>query len=136
MADDLHDRWHRAACAELEERVQNRTFWLWVRVEEGPSADTDPDGLEAETWEAAANEVEEWLGSLDPETIDEDDPPNHVLRPAGVQIELGATPKKPSRRGTDPLIGNLYPGLVYPRGSFTAGPAADSEGPGMGPGLA
>jgi hypothetical protein len=125
MTEDLYDHWHRAACNELEHRVQNRTFWLWVRVEDDPPPSADPQGVDPATWRSLADGVEEWLEGIDPDTVDADNPPSHQIDPGGAPIELNATPKKLGRRGTDPLIGNLYPGMTYPRESYTAGPAPE-----------
>ena len=125
MTDDLHDAWHRATCNELERRVKNRDFWIWVRVEEEAELVAGPDEADPAAWRTVAEEVERWLEELDPQAIDADDPPARTIQLGDTLVELAATAKKPRRRGTDPLIGNLYPGMTYPRGSYRAGPAPE-----------
>lgn len=122
--DDLTDRWHAAVCRELESRVKNRDFWVWVTVEPGAEA-TPPDNLAPEAWQGFAEKAANWLGGFSAEKVDPDDPPKHEAEVAGTRVELSATPKKPNRRGSDPLILNLYPGMTYFTGSYSAGPAPE-----------
>lgn len=124
MSDERADQWHIAVCRELESRVKNRDFFLWVTAEPGEGAsspeDVDPDG-----WQAVADEVADWLGGMSPDGVDANDPPKHEAQIKATRIELAASPKKPNRRGTDPLVLNLYPGMTYFTGSHSAGPAPD-----------
>lgn len=122
MSDELANDWHVAVCKELEERVKNRDFFMWVTVEpaEGSSA---PEEVDDAGWQALADDVAEWLGGVHPDTADPDDPPRHEATLPAARIELSASPKKPNRRGTDPLVLNLYPGMTYFTGSHSAGPA-------------
>ncbi len=125
MSDDLLDQWHRAVANELEARVKSRMFFLHLRTDRaraqgGPT--TSATEVSPETWEAVAEEVEQWLAGLDPDTVDEDSPPTYQARPGEIPVELGATPKKKKRRGTDPLIINPYPAVNVLTGSYTTGP--------------
>ena len=122
MSDDVADQWHVAVCNELESRVKNRDFWLWVTAEPG-EASTAPGEVGSEAWQALAAEVAEWLGGISADSVDADDPPKRESQIAATSVELTATPKKPNRRGTDPLVLNLYPGMTYFMGSYSAGPA-------------
>ena len=125
--DDLQHTWHRAACQELEGRVEGRKFLIWVTVEpgqgEGGSAPTAPEDVNPQAWEAVAESVETWLESLNPATVDKDDQPRHDVRIADVRIEVSAAPKKSKRHGTGPLVANPFPGIATFTGSQTAGPA-------------
>ena len=123
MTEALHEQWHLAAARELDARVRNRMFFLQVTVTpEHAAAGPPPTEVDEQAWEAAGEEVERWLGRLDPDAVDEDQPPEHQIRPGDVTIELAAMPKKPKRRGTDPLIVNPYPGIVVFTGSYSTGP--------------
>lgn len=122
MTDELADQWHIAVCRELESRVKNRDFFLWVEVAPGdgasPPEEVDPDG-----WKVVADGVADWLGGMSADGVDANDPPKHEAQVATTRIEVTATPKKPNRRGTDPLVLNLYPGMTYFTGSHSTGPA-------------
>ena len=128
MSDELADQWHRAVCNELEAQVKNRLFFLWVSVDPqqaGEGSVPTPEEVEPQEWKAVAESVEGWLESLNPDTVDADDPPKFDARPAETAVELAAIPKKERRRGSDPLILNLHPGLTYFTGSYTARPAPE-----------
>ena len=125
MNDDLPAQWHLAACERLEAQVRNRTFFLMVRVDPEQAERTTPKEVDAGTWESVAESVERWLEGLDPDAIDGDHVPKLEVRPADTLIELSAVPKKRSRRGTDPLIGNPYPGIANFPGFYSSGPAPD-----------
>jgi hypothetical protein len=124
MGDDLTDQWHIAVCRELESRVKNRDFWLWVTVEPGDGA-ASPDDSTSEDWRAVADDVAGWLGGISADSVDPDSLPTHEARIAATSVELTANPKKPNRRGTDPLVLNLYPGMTYFQGAYSAGPAPE-----------
>ncbi len=124
MSDELSDQWHAAVCRELESRVKNRDFWLWVTAEPGEGA-TPPEDVDADGWSALAEDVAGWLGGLSADSVDPNDPAKHKTRLATTRVELSATPKKKNRRGTDPLVLNLYPGMTYFTGSHSTGPAPD-----------
>ena len=124
MSDDLSDEWHGAVCRELESRVKNRDFWLWVTASPGDEA-APPEEIPDEDWQEVADEVENWLEGIFADTVDPNDPPGHEAAIATTRIELTASPKKPNRRGTDPLVLNLYPGMTYFTGSHSAGPAPE-----------
>ena len=124
MSDELPDQWHIAVCRELESRVQNRDFFLWVSAQPGEGA-PPPEEVDAERWKGLADDVAEWLGGISADSVDANDPPKQEAQIATTRIELTATPKKPNRRGTDPLVLNLYPGMTYFTGSHTAGPAPE-----------
>lgn len=124
MSDELSDRWHIAVCTELESRVKNRDFFLWVSAE--PSGDASPpEQLDAEEWTALGQAVAEWLDGMSVEAVSSDDPPTHEAHAGGTLVALTATPKKPNRRGTDPLVLNRYPGATYFQGTYSAGPAPE-----------
>ena len=122
MSDELSDQWHVSVCTELESRVKNRDFFLWVTAEPGEGAGP-PEEVEADEWQAAADGVGTWLGGMTADTVDANDPPKHEAEVATTRITITATPKKPNRRGTDPLVLNLYPGMTYFTGSHSASPA-------------
>jgi hypothetical protein len=124
VSDELADQWHVAVCKELESRVKNRDFWLWVTAETPDEAGA-PEEVDADSWKALGDEVAEWLGGMSADRVDADDPPKHEAQIETTRIELAATPKKPNRRGTDPLVLNLYPGMTYFTGSHSAGPAPE-----------
>ena len=124
MSDELSDQWHVAVCTGLESRVENRDYFLWVAAE--PDEGTaPPEAVEAGDWAALAEEIAEWLDGMSPEGVDPNDPPKREARIATTRVEVTATPKKPNRRGTDPLVLNLYPGMTYFTGSYSAGPAPE-----------
>jgi hypothetical protein len=122
MSDERADQWHIAVCAELESRVKNRDFFLWVTAEPAEE-ESSPEDVGSDGWQAVAGEVAEWLGGMSPDGVDANDPPKHEARVGTTRIELAATPKKANRRGTDPLVLNLYPGMTYFTGSHSTGPA-------------
>lgn len=124
MSDDLPDQWHVAVCRELESEVKNRDFFLWVTAEPGEGA-PPPQDVGAEDWRAVSRQVAEWLDGINADSVASDDPPKQEVRIATTRIELTATPKKQNRRGTDPLVLNLYPGMTYFTGSYSAGPAPE-----------
>lgn len=124
MTDELPDRWHVAVCKELESRVKNRDFFLWVTAEPGDEAGP-PEDVDPETWRAVAEDVAHWLGGISADSVDPNNPPKHEARVVTTRVELTATPKKQNRRGTDPLVLNLYPGMTYFTGSYSAGPAPE-----------
>jgi len=124
MSDELPEQWHSAVCGELESRVKNRDFWLWVSAEPGEGAPA-PGEVGDEDWAALGAEVADWLGGMSADAVDADDPPKHESRVGATRIELTATPKKANRRGSDPLILNLYPGMTYFTGTYSAGPAPE-----------
>ncbi len=124
VSEELADQWHTAVCRELESRVKNRDFFLWVKAEPAEGAGA-PDEVDPDGWKVVADEVAEWLGGMSADRVDANDPPQHEALIETTRIELAATPKKPNRRGTDPLVLNLYPGMTYFTGSHSAGPAPD-----------
>lgn len=124
MSDERADRWHIAVCTELESRVKNRDFFLWIEADPGECT-SSPEEVDSDSWKAVADEVAEWLDGMSPEGVDANDPPRHEAHIETTRIELAATPKKPNRRGTDPLVLNLYPGMTYFTGSHSTGPAPD-----------
>ncbi len=124
MNDELSDQWHIAVCRELESQVKNRDFFLWVTAEPAEGA-APPEEVEPDDWRAVAEEVAQWLEGIALESVDPNDPPKHESRVATTRIELAATPKKEKRRGTDPLVLNLYPGMTYFTGSHSASPAPE-----------
>ena len=130
MSEDLQYQWHESVSKELEARVKNRMFFLTVAVEperagRGPAK--TPKDVDAPTWETTAQSVEQWLEGLDPDAVDQDDPPTHELRPEEVAVQLTAIPKKTNRRGTDPLVLNPYPGVTAFTGSYTTGPPPEFD---------
>lgn len=128
MSEDRLDEWHTAICRQLEEQVKNREFFLWVSVEPEEGGEGTPvatEDVDPQAWTEVAEEVEEWLARFNPDTVDPDDPPTLRVRPGDVPITLSAIPKKPRRRGSDPLILNLHRGVTYFTGSYTAGPAPE-----------
>lgn len=124
VSDELADQWHIAVCRELESRVKNRDFFLWVEVEPAEGAGA-PEEVDSDGWKLVAGEVAEWLGGMSAAGVDANDPPKREAKIETARIELTATPKKPNRRGTDPLVLNLYPGMTYFTGSHSAGPAPE-----------
>jgi hypothetical protein len=127
MSDDDPGRaWHRAACKELEGRVKDRRFLVWLKAEPGRgegAAATTPEEVDPQAWEALAQSAQEWLEGLHQASVDPDDRPTRELRVADVRIELSAAPKKTKRQGTGSLIANPFPDIVTFEGSHTAGPA-------------
>ncbi len=124
MSDELADEWHVTVGRELEARVKNRDFFMWVTVDPGDGA-ASPEEVVEEDWQRVADDVAEWLDGTSPDTADPNDPPRHEVAVATARIELSASPKKQNRRGTDPLVLNLYPGMTYFTGSHSAGPAPE-----------
>ena len=124
MSAELHEDWHLAAAKELEARVKNRDFFVRVAVdpEQAAKAGAGPGDLDGQAWEEAAQGAERWLEGIDPEAVDLDDLPEYEVRRGETPIVLAAIPKKPKRRGTDPLIVNPYPGVAVFTGSYTTGP--------------
>ncbi len=125
MSEDLLDQWHRAVARELEARVKNRAFFLTIGTEParaGSGPEMSPTDVGPQAWATVAEGVEQWLGGIDPDSADADNPPTYQARPGDIPIELTATPKKPRRRGTDPLIVNPYPTVTSFGGSYTTGP--------------
>jgi len=130
MSDDLLDQWHRAAANELEARVKNRLFFLTIGIDPSQAqggSTSSPTDVAPETWDTVADGVEQWLEGIDPDVADADDPPSYEARPAETSIELTATPKKPKRRGTDPLVVNPYPSVSAFGGSYTTGPPPEFD---------
>ena len=124
MSEERANQWHIAVCSELESRVKNRDFFLWVTVEPGEGASA-PEEVDSDGLKAVGDEVAEWLGGISADAVDANAPPKHEAHIATPRIELAATPKKPNRRGTDPLVLNLYPGMTYFTGSHSTGPAPE-----------
>lgn len=124
MGDDLSDQWHIAVCTELESRVKNRDYFLWVTAEVGDGA-VPPEEVDADHWKALGDEVGGWLDGMSVEVVSPDDPPKHEARIQSTRVEVIANPKKPNRRGTDPLVLNLYPGMTYFQGVYSASPAPE-----------
>ena len=122
MGDDLAEQWHLAVCSELESRVKNRDFFLWVAAEPGEEA-VPPEETDAEAWKALGEEVADWLGGTSADRVDPNEPVKLEVSVGDTRVELSATPKKPNRRGSDPLVLNLYPGMTYFTGSHSTGPA-------------
>lgn len=125
MSDNLLDQWHRAVSAELEARVKSRLFFLHIGTVPAKAAGgsaAGPMDVVSEEWETVAEGVEQWLAGLDPDAVDADNLPTFHARPGETYIELTATPKKPNRRGTNPLIVNPYPEVNAFTGSYTTGP--------------
>ena len=122
MSDDLANQWHIAVCTQLENRVKNRDFWLWVTAEPAEGAGA-PEAVDDGEWSTLGSDVADWLGGMSADAVDPDDPAKHENEVATTRIELSATPKKPNRRGSDPLILNLYPGMTYFTGQHSTGPA-------------
>lgn len=123
---DLQERWHRALCQELEQRVKGRRFLVWVEAETGHGEGgpaTAPEEVDPQAWEAVAQSTEEWLEGLNQAKTDPNDPPRHELRVADVRVELKAAPKKTKRQGTGSLIANPFPGIATFTESYSAGPA-------------
>lgn len=95
MSEDLHDQWHLAVSKELEARVKGRIFFVKVSVaEEAAPGAASPTDVDAATWETVAESVQQWLEGLDPDTVDEDNLPEYVVRPADTSIELAAIPRR------------------------------------------
>lgn len=123
MSDDVRDEWHTAAAKELEPRVRSRMFHVRLSVTGEPGdGSAGPAELGEDAWDGMAAEVEEWLGGLDPDTVDADAPPEHELRAGAVAIRLAAMPRKPARRGKGDLIINPFPGIAFFSGSYSTGP--------------
>lgn len=124
MSEGLHDQWHLAVSRELEARVKGRMFFVRVAVateQTAPGASTPAD-VGDDVWDSLAERVEQWLEGLDPDAVDEDNLPEYEVRPGDTLLELAAIPKKPNRRGTNPLIVNPYPGIAVFTGSYSTGP--------------
>ncbi len=131
MNDELAAQWHRAACEQLEARVRSRIFFLLVSVEPAPAERgpaTAPQEVDAPAWESIAESVEGWLEGLDPDAIDEANVPKLEVQPGDALIELTALPKKKSRRGAEPLIGNPFPGIANFPAFYSSGPPPGSDG--------
>jgi hypothetical protein len=97
--------WHREITAELERRVQNRDFLIWVNVtgqRRGKQVDYDVIG----------REVEAWLRNLDPDAHSPQSPAFPVYGPT-LDLEVRAIPKKPEARGAQPLVANPVPAVAY-----------------------
>lgn len=122
MSDELANEWHLAVCAQLESRVKNRDFFLWVSADPGEGAGP-PEETSDEDWQALGEDVANWLGGTIADSVDPNDPAKHETSVGATRIELSASPKKPNRRGSDPLVLNLYPGMAYFTGRHSTGPA-------------
>jgi hypothetical protein len=96
--------WHRTIVDQLERRVQNRDFYIWLHAGRRRGKNIDYDAL--------GREVETWLRSLDP---DSHVPLHPGLRPYGptLDLEIRAIPKLPEARGSQPLVANPYPAVPY-----------------------
>jgi hypothetical protein len=97
--------WHREVAAELERRVRNRDFLLWLNV-------TGRRRGEPVDYDAIAREVETWLRGLDP---DSHSPRERGLQSVGptLDLEVRAIPKKLPARGSQPLVANPVPAVAY-----------------------
>jgi hypothetical protein len=57
--------------------------------------------------------TEQWLGHLDPDTLDPAALPEQLFRDRAGEVRITAIPKKPSARGrrADQIVGNPEPSL-------------------------
>ena len=97
--------WHREVAAELERRVENRDFLLWLNV-------TGRRRGERVDYDAIGREVETWLRSLNADSHSPREPAFPVYGPT-LDLEIRAIPKKPEARGTVPLVANPVPTGPY-----------------------
>jgi hypothetical protein len=97
--------WHREVAAELERRVQNRDFFVWLNV-------TGRRRGEPVDYDAIAREIETWLRGLDPDTHSPAEPGLQTYGPT-LDLEVRAIPKKPEARGSQPLVANPVPAVAY-----------------------
>ncbi len=97
--------WHREVAAELERRVRNRDFFLWLNV-------TGRRRGEPVDYGAMSGELEIWLRGLDPDSHSPGDPGFQVRGPT-LDLEVRAIPKKPEARGSQPLVANPVPAVAY-----------------------
>jgi hypothetical protein len=97
--------WHRELAAELERRVQNRDFFIWLNV-------TGRRRGEPIDYDAIAREVETWLRGLDPESHSPQAPGLQSVGPT-LDLEVRAIPKKRRARGSQPLVANPLPAVAY-----------------------
>ena len=105
MAASNEFEWHREVAAELERRVRNRDFFLWLNV-------TGRRRGEPIDYDAIAREIETWLRGLDPEQHSPQEPGLQSVGPT-LDLEVRAIPKKPAARGSVPLVANPVPAVGY-----------------------
>jgi hypothetical protein len=105
MATASEFEWHREVAAELERRVRNRDFFIWLNV-------TGRRRGEPVDYDAIAREVETWLRGLDPESHSPLEPGLQSVGPT-LDLEVRAIPKKQPARGSQPLVANPVPAVPY-----------------------
>jgi hypothetical protein len=105
MAPSDEFQWHREVAAELERRVRNRDFFLWLNV-------TGRRRGEPVDYDAISRELETWLRGLDPETHSPRTPGFQSFGPT-LDLEVRAIPKKREARGSQPLVANPVPAVAY-----------------------
>jgi hypothetical protein len=105
MATPTEFEWHREIAAELERRVRNRDFFVWLNV-------TGRRRGEPTDYDTLAREIETGLRGLDAETHSPMEPGFHAHGPK-LDLEVRAIPKKPDARGSQPLVANPVPAVPY-----------------------
>ena len=100
---------HRQLRDALNEQLTTPAFLVWITVE--PTG----EGAELATVEQIVRTTDEWLTSLNPETIATPDavPEKRFLDPAA-EVRIRAVPKNPEARGhrSHPIVGNPEPALA------------------------
>jgi hypothetical protein len=105
MATSDEFQWHRELAAEVERRVRNRDFFVWLHI-------TGRRRGEPIDYDAIARELETWLRGLDP---DSHSPLGRGFKSMGptLDLEVRAIPKKKDARGSQPLVANPVPAVPY-----------------------
>jgi hypothetical protein len=95
---------HRRLVGELESNVNNRNWWVWIHFHVDDDGEFGLAGL--------ADEVETWLGSLDPD-IEIESGYGLEWTEGPLHVELKAIPRRRERRGAPPLVGNPFPPVAF-----------------------
>lgn len=99
---------HSALRDALNEELENKDFFVWLDVRPtGKAREFDDLGK-------IVAETEGWLGSLDPDAVEEKKLPKRHFDQEAASVEITALPRKPEVRDhrADEIVGNPGPILI------------------------
>ncbi|MEA2459112.1 MAG: hypothetical protein QOC95_2084 [Thermoleophilaceae bacterium] len=100
---------HRQLRDALNESLASTNFLVWITVE------ASGDGTHLSTTREIVLRTEQWLSSLDPETIPTPEAiPEMAFTDPAAEVRIRAIPKKPEARGyrSQPIVGNPEPAVA------------------------
>lgn len=98
---------HRNIVTQLENKVTNRDWWLWLLIEEGEDPEVSVEGL--------GPEIDAWLAQGDPNGNTVLDSEEWVE--GSLVFRLRALPKSAKVRGSSDLFGNPFAAVAFWTGS-------------------